>query len=54
MLQFANFSALIIQMSNEEGNNRPRIGWYDSDSEDNLDSTALISSSVPGEICAVS
>ena len=41
MLQFANFSALIIQMSNEEGNNRPRIGWYDSDSDENLDSTAL-------------
>ena len=39
-------------MSNEEGNNRPRIGWYNSDSDENLDSTALNSSSVPGEICA--
>ena len=39
-------------MSNEEGNNRSRIGWYDSDSDANLDSTALTSSPVPGETCA--
>ena len=39
-------------MSNEEGNNRSRLGWYDSDSDENLESTTLTSSPVPGETCA--